>query len=388
MLRFLPDDLLEALLRPLVLADAQAGIYFERAAPDFRLALFLVFMAAACLWRRALPCWTGRQKAVVLGLFASLYLWTFVSGNGRYFLFGLLLSGPLVVLGARCLPGTRAFRAALLLVAIGVQVFVVQSAYAPNDWGLVRWRQGPGLQMAASPLRKAPAIFLTVTSISHSALVPLFHPASRWANVVGQTEIIRGTRDDGRFMELLGAGLPLYVLLPAQHGLADAAGQPDAMLRGWLASMLGRHALALADGMCERLASPLAVMGQDGEPDLDPQRGYWVCPLKRTPLALPASANDAPPEITDAFSRIEMLCPRFFPPGGGQTKPLADGMLLRHYPSTDVRLFATANGHIFYKYFRAPNPTLIGTASELRDGRVALDCHKLPGRYQLPWNRS
>jgi hypothetical protein len=33
------------------------------------------------------------------------------------------------------------------------------------------------------------------------------------------------------------------------------------------------------------------------------------------------------------------------------------------------------------------NPTLIGSVNDVRQDRFTVACDKLPGRYQLPWQR-
>jgi hypothetical protein len=90
--------------------------------------------------------------------------------------------------------------------------------------------------------------------------------------------------------------------------------------------------------------------------------------------------------MADVFERVEQRCLRFFPPGDGKDQVL-DGALLRHYPSSDVRVYIEGESIVYYRYFRALNSTVIGTVAQVRSGDFRLDCDKLAGRYQPPWQR-
>ena len=214
MLRFLPDDWLEGLLRPFVMIDPRAGIYFEETAPDWRFAIFIAFMTVALATRRGRRTIDYEQGQLSLALLVLLYVWTFTIGNGRYFMTGLLLVGPLLVAAWRRLPGTSIFRWVLLFGAMSLQAAVIESDYARNKWGLTRWIQGPGIDIEDEPIRHQPATFITSTAISYSILVPRFHPASRWANVVGQVDIKPSMREYPRLLELLSSPLPMYLVVP------------------------------------------------------------------------------------------------------------------------------------------------------------------------------
>ena len=52
-----------------------------------------------------------------------------------------------------------------------------------------------------------------------------------------------------------------------------------------------------------------------------------------------------------------------------------------------MSLYIDGTGLVSYKYFRAMNPTSIGTTDQVRQGKFAIACDKLPGRYRLPWQK-
>ncbi len=388
MLRFQPDSWLEGLLRPFIMADPSAGIYFEVAAPDWRFAAFTTFMLIALLTRRGPALLLPQQSRAALGLLVMFYVWTFASGNGRYFLVGLLLIGPLVAAACRLLPGTRSFRVAALALVIALQSLTVWDFYLPNQWGLVRWYSGPGLYIEASPLREKPAVFITVTDISYSLLAPRFHPQSRWANIMGQHDIVPGTPEYGRLRELLNSPLPTYLISPLNPKFMTDDLQPAEPMKAFFAHSLATQKLQLSDESCAALQSNIAIGKLPLPGEINPLRGFWVCPVHLDSAMKPSGPREsllAAAGLAEVFNRVEQKCPRFFPPGQGLERSF-DGLWMRHYADSDVNLYVDQDARVLYKYFRALNPTFIAGAEQVRNGNFQIDCQKLAGRYRLPWS--
>ncbi len=371
------------------MVDPAAGLYVEGAAPDWRFAAALLFGAVgvvAARWRLGL---SAVQTRVLLSLLVMLYVWTFAIGNGRYFAGGLLLIGPVLVMSWRWMPGTRSFKALALAAVVAAQLFAVQLNHRPNPWGLVQLRDGPALDLAPSPLRERPAVFLTISGISYSILVPLFHPQSRWANIAGQRRIEPGLPEQARLQELLSASLPMYVIVPMSLGSAASQSQPGPALRGLIARSLAMQGLELGPPGCEFLRSHL-VVGPPGESAANaPPLGFTACPVQRAaaPIAEVQADEAERRRLAPVFERVERQCPRFFPPGGG-TDTRAEGQLTRHYVATDTRIHLDEDTRLLYfRYFRSLNMTRLGTVDEVLAGRFEVPCRKLPGRYQPPWDR-
>ncbi len=386
MLRFVPDSWSELALRPLLLADPVAGLYTELHAPDWRyllLALLLALAAVACRNRALL---TAPQWRLTVGLTTSFYLWTVVSGNGRYFLWGLLLIGPLVVVAARRLPGTRSLRNTVIVGAVALQGWCVWMTYEPNVWTLRPWTQGPLLARSAHALAAQPAVFVTIGSISYSLLVPTMHPQSRWTNVTGQQDLVPGMREHARFRELIADPLPKYGVIRAGRQVMTDDDQPTDFAWAVIRRAFARHSLAPAAEPCAFL--PVAWGGTlyDVSTAGRYERGFWFCRLEAT-AADPASDPERyAPQLDAVFERIESRCPRFFPAGNAQSRP-SDGGVTRHYSHSDTRLTVTDGGIVYFQYMRALNPTVLGRVADVLAGRIALDCRRLPGRYVAPWSR-
>jgi hypothetical protein len=86
------------------------------------------------------------------------------------------------------------------------------------------------------------------------------------------------------------------------------------------------------------------------------------------------------------FRNVEERCPRFLPPDRALTES-REGAFVRRYAYSDTVVLIEPSEGVFYKYFRAINHTRIGSVQEVREGRFALECIRLDGRYQPPWAR-
>jgi len=402
MLRFKPDSFLEGLMRPFIMVDPVAGVYFEDMAPDVRFAaLALLLGLIAVGWvasKRAkgesakveahsapLPPLHAGQWRGLAALGVMFFAWTFAIGNGRYFIAGLLLVGPLVALACSRMPGTKALRTTTLLGVLALQLFVFLQAYAPNRWGLARWTQGEALAIEASPLRQSPGVFLTFGSISFSILTPKFHPQSRWSNISGQRDIQPGILEYSKLQDLLRVDLPKYAVMPVNEDQRLPSGQPSPNVRTVLNGGLAPHRFRLSDVACTVLASSLATSISDEQGKDKPYRGFWFCPVVPSAVAAGPQAAAANP-WDEVFAQLERRCPRFFPPGDSKLRQFT-GIAARYYTSSDTRVYVDGEGQVLYRYFRAFNPTYVGTTEQVLRGEFELNCQKLPGRYLPPWQR-
>jgi hypothetical protein len=387
-IRFVPDHWLDGLMRPLLLADPQAGLYIELQAPDWRFAALVLLLPLALAGRQRLSLFEPWQWRLLLGCVACFYLWTFVSGNGRYVVWGLLLAGPLVVMAARQLKATLAMRNTVILGLLALQLWVVSMTFETNVWSLRPWTHGPGIALADTPLKQQPAVYVTVGAISHSILVPQLHPQSRWSNVAGQHEFVPGTREHRQFQELLASPLPKYAVVRAARLAMSPDQQPVEHAWVVIRRALGRSGLEPAAPDCTFVPSDMGgpQFSLASGPPRD--RGFWFCPI-RLAAAVPAEAEDAPtaPELDDVFRIVEQRCPRLFPQGNAQTRPNDDGVG-RTYNHSDISVIVNPLGYVYFKHMRALNPTVLGSMHEVRAGRFEIDCDRVPGRYVPPWARS
>jgi hypothetical protein len=386
-LRFIPDSWVDGLARPFLLADPAAYLYFESHAPDARFAALSLLLLVLTLTYRGRSMLDGPQWRLLLGLTATFYLWTFVSGNGRYFLWGLLLAGPLVVVAVRRLPATRAMRNTVIVGLLALQGWAVSLTFEPNSWALRPWGRGPGLGLADNPLKREPAVFVTIGTISHSILVPQMHPQSRWTNAAGQQDLVPGMLEYSRFQDLLASPLPKYAVVRATRLVMNDERQPIEHAWAVVRRALGRAGLEPAPGRCLFLRADIAGLPYKIVTDQLLDSGFWFCPIERRGPA-PADSIEAAyaPEIDDVFAQIEARCPRFFPARTALSRPVDDGVG-RAYIRSDTTVFVNHAGAVYFKNMRSLNPTVLGTTADVRAGRFMIDCQRLPGRYLPPWAR-
>lgn len=387
MLRFVPDHWLDALARPLLMADPVAGLYAEIQAPDWRFAALVLLLALAALMHRSRSMLTGPQWRTLLGLTASFYVWTFAAGNGRYFFWGLLLVGPLAVVVVTRLRSTLAMRNTVILGVLALQCWVVWTTFESNTWALRPWSRGPGLALEDTPLKRQPAVFITMGAISYSIMVPQMHPLSRWTNVAGQQDLLPGMREFDRYQELMDSPLPKYAVIRATKLVMTDERQPIDHAWVVIRRALGDYGLEPAAGACTFVRADIAGLPINVIAEIAPDSGFWFCPVQRTPTMASVEQKHAhAPEFDDVFGQIESRCPRLFPTGNASSRPADDGTA-RVYSQSDTNVVVNHAGWVYLKHIRALNPTVLGTVEDVRTGRFTLDCERLPGRYVPPWDR-
>jgi hypothetical protein len=389
--RFLPDSWRDALLRPLAMAASDAGVYVEIMAPDLRFAAVLLLGAIALfMLRRRMPSVTP-VGVLALWLLVAFAVWLLTSGNGRYFMPGLLFVGPLCIALATRLPGTKQFRVAMCAGLVALQGWVVFDTDPWGTWGLGQWNKAPFFPVELDEqARTEPATYVTVTIISYSLIAPQFHPASSWLNISALPDASHQTPDSRRAAALLRKSAAIKLVVPSRPDhMID--GMPTPALQVVLNDMLAGQRLRLAEPLkCRLLPSRgLASVGtkiEELSPELLAKMGFWVCDLQY-PVAAPVPKHEevSGPEINSVFNLVEQQCPRFYQPGQASAARVEGGWM-RMYPQADIRLYVMDDGAVYYKYWRAMNPALLGQAGEIRAG-AKVACESVRGRSGLPWER-
>lgn len=380
MIRFEPDSLAQGLTRFFDMAAPDANVYVEIPAPDVRLAAVL-FLALAALftWRRLGP---GRHPtlAMLLVLLVSTWVWLTTSGNGRYFIPMLVCAGPLAI-GLLCsLPLSRAMKGLIAFGLVAAQLFVLTQQPPWRAWSWVDWQEPPYFPVELGPEEtRAPATtYVTMSSISYSLIAPQFPANSRWVNITSAD----ATAHDSRWMdEFLGRAAeagPVRLLAPSLPGATLPDGTPERAVPVAFNKMIAQRHLRIS-GDCHLIRSigQTRLEGRDQRDSAGRPVGFWSCPLAYVPV-LPDAPRQAPTpaEVERAFERLGVLCPRFFP---SRDKSIlrVEGGWERHFANSDARVYVLDNGQVWYKFWRAINPVLVGTRDELVAGKVAVDCSNI-----------
>lgn len=398
MVRFQPDTWRETLWRPIAMASPDANVYIEIMAPDFRFAFVLVLLVvlSVCLLRaRHRGGLAQARPALVLaaGLAMAFVPWIATTANGRYFIPGLMVVGPVCVGLARLLPTTRGFRLAVVGLMVALQAFAVQQSAPWRVWGLAQWTDAPYFGIEVPPeLRAGPATIVTMSAISYSLLAPQFHPDSRWINIQQAPAPGRRVRDSQRTEAFLARETPgpILLLIPTVPGASTPQRLPDAQVSTVIDDQLAAHRLGLSRPQsCRFLPSRgLASTVLQGKALDDPKQagrfGFWLCELVRR---APPATDDAPaPSRYDAvFRQLEKQCPRFFADNSGSLA--IPGGEVRSYSQAEMKAYVLDSGDVYYKYYRALNPVRVGSVGNVLAGKERVDCSNIRGRSGLPWER-
>jgi hypothetical protein len=395
MIRFEPDTWVDAILRPIAMAAPNAGVYMEIMVPDMRYAALLLLTAAmAVLWIRG-----GVVARPVSLLLAFVWLafisWLETSGNGRYFLPVLIVTGPLCIALVYRLPASAGLRVGLAAVLVLVQGTAVMLNDPRHAWGLAAWGDHYFDIELAREEREQPAAYVLISNISYSLIAPQFHHDSRWIGLASLSA--SGAPDDRRAQTALSDAqrdkLRLKLIVPSLPQYMEGDDQPDAKIRVEINRMLAPHRLALGSGPCKLLRSRTIAGEALGDlskarPSAIAKLGFWECPL-RYPVAYvaPAPGEVETLRADPVFERMEQACPRWFHPGEAKSVRTTDGFM-RTYPSSDMKAFVLDNGRVWYRYWRALNANSIGTTDQVLADGFKMDCNQVNGRSGLPWDRA
>lgn len=392
MIRFLPDTWRDAVMRPIALASPEGGVYTEIIAPDFRF-VFILLLALAWLLLARGSMRRGSPPLVLLALSALAFIpWLQTTGNGRYFIPFLLIAGPLCIGLLRLLPVSRSIAMAAAVGMVAWQGFLVYDIPPWRSWGHLTWAAGPAFDIEVpKDVAEQPATYVTLASISYSLIAPRFHPASRWVNISTQPGIGDKSPDGLRVQALIAAPGPLRILFPTVPGGQQGQGIDPALGRV-IDDLLARQGLSLDNAASCRLL-PSSGLGRlassrlsDAQTDKPGVHGFWLCPGARQASGRAMKAPAVPERTERVFEKLEHVCPRIFRPGETVSLHIPSGAV-RGYPGSDFKLYVFDMGQVWYKYIRALNPVLIGTADQVLGPSFAMDCEHIPGRSGLPWER-
>lgn len=374
-IRFKPDGWVDVVMRPFDMVSPESGVHVEIGAPDIRMAAAVILgLLALLFWRRLNT--PRRPVVVLLALTAIAFVpWLVTTGNGRYFIAFLVLSGPLCLGLVRLLPVSQPMRLTVSAMIVAIQAFLVVEVLPFKAWGWVDWRDAPYFEVDSPPMARD-VTYVTISSISYSLLAPQFPPEVSWMNASSGRA---SPRDAAMVRQFLASGRPLVLVAPTMAGEMLADGRPSENAVNALNGLLRLPGLSIKpESRCDVLRSKgMAHLLEQRQIDVSmaSQAGFWLCPLQLGPAA---STEGAPPteEVEGVFVSLERLCPRFFPPGGSQTMRI-NGGYLRSYADSDTRAYVLDDGQVRYKYWRSVNAVSIGDVEAVRSGRVSIDCTKI-----------
>lgn len=407
-MRFEPNGLLEAILRPLFMALPQGWIYTEILAPDVRF-LAAIVLSLLCIIPLILRgVWTVALKrtAVMFALLiAAFSIWLYSSGNGRYFMPYMLMIGPLCV---GLLYGTRLSRS--MKSASLAFIFLLQAVavWANSPWNpfnaveLMRWTSREYVQVDVGPVTQSERItYVSYTGQTYSLISPLFSQKDSWINLsafVG-ADFFNSDRLVVEARRRLASAKDLRVIVPSAPSLSESStGLPVTVALNMMDNGVRQFGLVLDKSKtCVFLESRTQWgMGGDKSAERDGgdrsalrNVGFWVCPLIYTGVPPTTDEFDARMRVgMQAIEKMERLCPRIFPQGQREFRRAENGVA-RIYTDSDASLiYDHSDAGVYVQFFRALNPQLIGRAVDVVARDFHVDCDVFVSREVMPWDRN
>jgi hypothetical protein len=387
--RFVPETLTDALIFPWNAIRVDANIYTETNAPDCRFLAFAFLLT--CLicnfsWKRWRAIKKGESEAPIsvlpwlLVVWLSLYaLWLYTSGNGRYFLPGLLLLGPVIValfLHFRISHRGRIYAVALL---IGWQIIQIKEG---TQW---RWSTAPWTPtwfevQVPKELKERPFLYLTPATQTSMFLAPFLHDGSAFSNVGGQVPLTLNGPGGERIRKLLEKyGKNIRSLYPVGR-LDDIDKAPDKVLR-FYDGIYDRFGLQTDRDSCAVIRRRNSSI-QEAISDvtritsaLHPPNS-WAISCRLVPILGKRITNgEEAMRVDRVFDEIERKCPRRFDPAKPVTKKLFNGWARTYVNSDFSLLYSSDSGQIQYRFFEGGEPINIGTLVDWESDHVpSIDC--------------
>lgn len=404
--RFVPDEWVVWLIKPLLMLDLYSYVHTETRAPDarpFLLCALLILLAAK--WLRA-------PKTQVVTSIASVhtprYAWTLVfvaiawclwltwSGNGRYAIavfavMGLTLVAVMARLQTFMTP--KSFQVLALIVVCLQTVIMASSAYR---WTYVKsWEMSDRFVRGELPLelQKEPATFVTVDSLTHSHLASTGHPASRWIGILGSASINPQGPGYERAQNILSKSGSIYLLLRGDIS-ADGGG-------AFATFTTVNKAVPIAETIkpygLEVDVSQGCVFGDthqiiDNIRNGSVKRGFWYCPLRYSSKLVEQSVVERQDlqdrKIEQAMDVAEALCPRLLRPAKVLVSIRSHSLRFRTYPPTDAKLIYQA-GRLRIQAYADIRDHELGSIDDVLDAKVGVPdiCRRSINPGRPPWDR-
>ncbi|WP_334190389.1 hypothetical protein [Noviherbaspirillum sp.] len=375
MIRFKPDTWVDALMRPFDMVSPEANTYVEIAAPDLRFAVVILLLA--CVGVAALRGRLSSRRPLVLLVFTILASvpWFVTSGNGRYFIPFLLLSGPIAIGLVSITSFSIAFKLLITTMLLMLQGFLLVQQSPWGAWTLGTWGKAPYFHVGV-PARTDGINYLTLSAISYSLMAPQFSADAGWLNLGGG---FPRTEDQRRLRAFLSSGRPLVLVAPTLATEMRLDRQPSEAALEAFQRMVARYGIDLSSGTpCDFIPShgfaSVVMRGGLHDTRMIDKAGFWFCPVSFNYSI--AGMQPSPTAADPAFEALEKRCPRFFAAGNAETERIAHGFV-RRYSISDTRVYVYDDGRVYYKFWRSLSSVFVGYSDQVLSGAIVMDCSKI-----------
>jgi len=371
--RFALHSFADILLLPFRMLLPQQWVYVEFTAPDVRFAVAVVILLA--LAARVLRRESGSLRILKLPttdrkLFtffaASLALWLYSSGNGRYGLLVLLLAGVCIARLVELLLPLRAARNVLLVIAL-LQITVSVVAAPVRGWVSGPWSHAWFPISVPKEGKTDRAVYFTVETLTLSALIPFLNAGASFVNLRGQYSIRPGGPAWQR-VEALLAKQGGHARSLGRAYFTDSEGVPSPELVRIYDSTYARYGFRMDPQDC------YLIQWRKDDADMLSRAANLVAKEFRSPprrFAFSCALRQAPPDpqeiaaeerISRVFDHIERVCTNIFHGENGLTERLGSDWT-RTYVSVDGHL-DTQGERVFFVPIHSLEHINLGTLGD------------------------
>jgi hypothetical protein len=387
--RFIPETISDVLFFPLDALRVDPNIYTETNAPDSRflvLAILLIFFAAKLTrkkWRAAKE--KSNDKVIdtlpwLIMVWLLLYiLWFCTSGNGRYFLPGLLLLGPIIVALFLSLNGARRISVYGIALLIGWQIIQVLEG-ATSRWSSAPWTQTWFEVQVPKELIDTAYLYLAPATQTSMFIAPFLNSGSAFSNIGGQVPLTLNGPGGKRLQSLL-----------KKYGSNIRSLYPVSGLRS--IDLASHKVLQFYDGTYDRFGlqtdpTSCALIGRKApatEISVGPSTRAthasntavsWAISCHLVPVHdVRITGSKEAKRVDYVFDKIERKCPRRFDPAGMVTKKLFDGWARTYVNSDFSLLYSPDTDQLQYRFFEGGEPINLGALADWEDDKTGtIDC--------------
>jgi len=393
MIRFQPDTWRDAIWRPIAMAAPDAGTYVEVIAPDLRFAVLVVLVVLGLsifrrAWQPPMAMW---RLLALLGLLFAVWLYT--SGNGRYFISGLILVGVACLSVIHRWPCTKSLKLMMAFALCGLQAYVVYLAGPFEGAAFAPWREAPAFPLVLpASMTDEPATYVTLSTNTYSLIAPRVHPSSRWLNLAIRQADLDSDADGLRIKDILSGSKRIRALLAGVKGMLSAEGRLSQEFIDTMNDRLSPFHLVFDSSACSYITftdtSRLNVLGaQSKQAEGVVVPGFMLCSLtymERVPHV--PERTSFPPEVDQVMAVMDRQCHRFFDSRLGGKYRVPHGTMI-HYADADMKLFVFEDHRVEYRYWRSLMAQSLGQVDEVLRPGFTFDCNNIRGRSGLPWER-
>jgi hypothetical protein len=395
--RFIPDSLIDALLRPFAMTGTDHMITEELAAPDLRYALLLVVaLVSALVWivqrRRQpadsskTPAFSSRTRALValsLGFGFSWIVWLGNSGNSRYFLPMAGIAGILALALLFRLTADHTLGRNAILVALLTAQGAALALGTEYRWDRAPWAGGWFNVDVPTKLANEPNLYLAIGMQSNSFILPFLAKGSGFINIAGGYPLGPDGANAPRVRAMVAGRTPHVRVLVAGDRI-----YPNAAFRAPRQSdvddLLGMFGLRVDANDCETItiqglrptvwrpwASPVPVPAAPGGKlkYISHLASCHVEPENRDRSAEMSARR----KVDIVLNRLEDACPALFAPRSIQTEHVGQ-VWLRVYPATDLTVWVTEGRVKFTSAVRDVSEIDVGSEDAWAQGPLRLEC--------------